>query len=1154
MAGWTRKRTLENGRRQGANAGSRLRCERLEVRDLLTTLLVNFNAGGAGLNAVSAADYAVADTSVDINAPVNSVGAGGATGLQGTNGVLFDITDSGGSQFTTNKGVYEDEPILDSYLYVRDVSRTITVSGLEEIEAGQTVIVTLFGVGDANNQETDFNLYYNGGIVGDGTTEYGASYFDTFVALSFVKQDGVDEFAVEFENAGTGSNTGAFNGFSVTTTSVVRINAGGDAHVDSEGNLFLADQYFVGGRTFDTTQDIFIPGTGGTVDNDEDVDDILYQTERFDDQFGYEIPISNGFYTVHLHYAEIYHDGIGQRVFDVSIEGLLVEDNFDIFETRQNAFTPGNFSSLIQSYELVEVTDGALSLDFDSTGVGGVDNGKISAIEIIPADTPQLAVIPSDGFTSVLEGGDTDTYQISLTTAPTEDVIVTLDTGEEIDADITQLTFTPSNYDQPQTVVLSAVDDDEDEGTQTWLVTHSVTSLDPAYDGIATPSLVVVVLDDELVTVDFNMSTLASGITNPVTGAIGPDGRLYAATQSGEIRAYTLDGDNQVTDTQVISTIANLNEFTTILGIAFDPFEEVGVGEDPTIYVTRSSLYDGTEEYGSRVSTLSGVNFTTVTDIVTGLPVSGFDHGVNGIQFDGQGNLLIAIGGNTNTGVFDGVYGSQAPESPLTSAILRAPIHDPNYNGDIQYEFIDPSDPDLLSLAAEENDPNPDPNDQRYGEFVQVVDVPGEVEVDTFAVGLRNPYDLVYTTEGYVFSTDNGPNGIAADELNYIPEGAFLGHPSIPRGKLDPRQTLENAVYDVDVPSNEFYTAPLTALASSTNGIDEYRAETFGGQLRGQLIAQKWNGQVYFFQRTEDGQGLENTNVRTDVADGLDILTGPGGVIFGIDRNQNRITIAEPNDPTATETKAYDIFPWRAPAVGGNLFTIGGYEFGTLADTTVSIGGHEATLISVDSGKIVGVLPEVTGVTAQDVVVSSAGVISRIDDAFLPLNGTPKVPGDYDFNGVVDDDDYDVWRNSYGSMISLAADGNGDGIVNSADYSIWRDNYAPQPAAVQEALAVEPLEDETPATIALAVSPMDLDADETEESTKQRRRIRIAHADGRADMLLYAAEREENHDSQRRTQSELAARDEAFSESNHDDQLTLGRAQFRRGIRPSIRG
>lgn len=50
------------------------------------------------------------------------------------------------------------------------------------------------------------------------------------------------------------------------------------------------------------------------------------------------------------------------------------------------------------------------------------------------------------------------------------------------------------------------------------------------------------------------------------------------------------------------------------------------------------------------------------------------------------------------------------------------------------------------------------------------------------------------------------------------------------------------------------------------------------------------------------------------------------------------------------------------------------------------------------------------------------------------------IAGDYDRSGVVTQLDYVVWRSTYGSQHSLAADGNGDSVVDAADYTIWRDH------------------------------------------------------------------------------------------------------------------
>ena len=50
---------------------------------------------------------------------------------------------------------------------------------------------------------------------------------------------------------------------------------------------------------------------------------------------------------------------------------------------------------------------------------------------------------------------------------------------------------------------------------------------------------------------------------------------------------------------------------------------------------------------------------------------------------------------------------------------------------------------------------------------------------------------------------------------------------------------------------------------------------------------------------------------------------------------------------------------------------------------------------------------------------------------------TVGLQGDYDGNGSVGPEDYNVWRASYGTTNSNA-DGNLDGVVDAADYAVWR--------------------------------------------------------------------------------------------------------------------
>jgi malectin (di-glucose binding ER protein) len=155
-----------------------------------------------------------------------------------------------------------------------------------------------------------------------------------------------------------------------TTTAPILINCGGTTYLDSAGQLWSADMDFVGGSTASTAHSI----TGTS-------DPTLYQTERYGPTLTYNIPVVNDTYTVTLHFAEIYFNGPGQRVFDVSIEGQTVLQDFDIWAVA------GQFAALQRTF-VVTVTDGVLNI----VGTASVNNAKFSAIQVVP--TPCLATVP----------------------------------------------------------------------------------------------------------------------------------------------------------------------------------------------------------------------------------------------------------------------------------------------------------------------------------------------------------------------------------------------------------------------------------------------------------------------------------------------------------------------------------------------------------------------------------------------------------------------------------------------------------------------------------------------------------------------------------------------------------------------------------------
>ena len=147
----------------------------------------------------------------------------------------------------------------------------------------------------------------------------------------------------------------------------LRVNAGGGAYTDKNGDVWSADSGFNTG--IKSSSSVAISGTE---------DDVLFQTKRWDAKTGeelkYSFDVPNGNYVVNLYFAETYSGAFrqGGRVFDVLLEGSNVERNFDIYSIA------GANAAHIRSYE-VSVVDGQLNLQF----LHGVEDPTISAIEVL---------------------------------------------------------------------------------------------------------------------------------------------------------------------------------------------------------------------------------------------------------------------------------------------------------------------------------------------------------------------------------------------------------------------------------------------------------------------------------------------------------------------------------------------------------------------------------------------------------------------------------------------------------------------------------------------------------------------------------------------------------------------------------------------------
>ena len=480
-------------------------------------------------------------------------------------------------------------------------------------------------------------------------------------------------------------------------------------------------------------------------------------------------------------------------------------------------------------------------------------------------------------------------------------------------------------------------------------------------------------------------------IDHPTVVQMGPDGRLYVANGDGSVRAFTLDPNTkQVTATQLVASGTALQE---VYGIAFDPTD---TSIPPTVYVTNTVAGlppDATNPstFPGKVTRISGPTYGTRTDIITGLPISKSAHEANGLAFGPDGKLYIEQGASTNAGIVNpaplpGFPLFLYPDTPLSGAMLVADIKAPGFNGNVTYSPADATNPNIVQTGGG-----------------------GALGVQVYASGLRNPYGLVWHSNGKLYATDNGPNagyggpsttcsnpsvGDAAglDELDLVEAGKYYGHANRNRGAADPRQCLYH--FGIEA-STADYTAPIEAnLPASSNGITEYKSAKFGGQMQGDLLYAAWvDSQLHRVKLSPDGRSVvSDTTLAVGLTNALSVAAAADGTIYVAEYGSSSITFLKPNESPVTSISVTAITPAGGPLGGGQAVTITGTNFTTAADSTVTIGGQLLASVQVqNSTTITGLTPPNTAGLKNVVVTNSIGT-ATLPAAYNYVVGGGTVP------------------------------------------------------------------------------------------------------------------------------------------------------------------
>ena len=186
----------------------------------LVTVLVNYSSGGQA--AATAADFAVNDPGIDLATPVSVISEqpGLFNDISGT-GIDAQVASNSGGLSTTTFGNNAGVPIFDSFNFGSQIDIQLTVRDFEEFAIGSNVTAVVYGIGDADNEDGNIFLRYNGidsepqFTEADGTGSQVATFNFTLVP------NNVAPF-ITFVNTVIDPDVNrAFNGFSLTGTAAV---------------------------------------------------------------------------------------------------------------------------------------------------------------------------------------------------------------------------------------------------------------------------------------------------------------------------------------------------------------------------------------------------------------------------------------------------------------------------------------------------------------------------------------------------------------------------------------------------------------------------------------------------------------------------------------------------------------------------------------------------------------------------------------------------------------------------------------------------------------------------------------------------------------------------------------------------------------------
>ncbi len=244
--------------------------------------------------------------------------------------------------------------------------------------------------------------------------------------------------------------------------------------------------------------------------------------------------------------------------------------------------------------DAVDEPDGSVSAAVAAGEAHRVGGGAAATVAVTDDDDRGLMVTP---MSLTLAEGDSAAFTVALTSEPTADVTVVLDTpeGSEVTVDLTELTFTPENWRDPQSVTVTAGQDDDAVVDDAEQVTISVSGGD--YDGLSAPGVEVSITEDDARGVSVSSGTLTVSEGDSASYEVVMDSEPAGEV---EVTVEVPEGsDLEVSPTELTFTPENWEEPQKVTVTALP--DDDAVPDDPVVLTHSASGGDYVDLSGDGV-------------------------------------------------------------------------------------------------------------------------------------------------------------------------------------------------------------------------------------------------------------------------------------------------------------------------------------------------------------------------------------------------------------------------------------------------------------------------------------------------------------------------------------------------------------------------